>query len=181
MTQLKFNLDEISTVMVEPGRYRARLIKCEQTLSSTSKSPMLVWHWKIVSGKEKGKEIRSFTSLLPTALGQLKTHLEAFGFRGKVNIDTQSLIGRYVTLVVGVRSGVDRNGVDREFSNVIGLFEDGTNLQDPSILAGGKAKDQDEEEFEDEDLEDEDEDDEDIFEDEEEEPVSKPSKTVRRR
>lgn len=123
MPRLKYNLDEITSISVPPGTYRARLVKCEQTLSR-SKNPMLVWHWKIASGDEKGKELRSFTSLLENALFGLKEHLEAFGLRGKVSSDTSQLIGRYVTLVVGLRVATSTGGVDREVSGIAGVLPD---------------------------------------------------------
>jgi len=164
MAQLKYNLDEISNITVEPGRYRARLTKCEQTLSTT-KNPMLVWHWKIVSGDEKSKEIRSFTSLLDNALGTLKNHLEAFGFTGKVNLDTGKLIGRYATIVVALREGKTREGVDAEFSNVVAVLPDTRKKKKRKPV-----EEEYEDEYEDEEEEEEDEnEDEDEYEDEEDE------------
>jgi len=127
---------------------------------------MLVWYWKLVSGEEKGKEIRSFTSLLDNALFTLKMHLEAFGLSGKVNIDTGKLIGRYALLVIGLREGKTRGGSDAEFSNVIEVL--------PDTKKKKKAKPVEEEEYEDE-YEDEeeeyedDEDEEEEYEDEEDE------------
>lgn len=117
MAKLTYNLDEISTAAVLPGKYKARLVKCEQTLSS-QKNPMLVWTWKILDGTEKDKEIRSFTSLLPNALSGLKAHLEAFGLTGEVDLDTALLIGRNVVIVVIAREGETREGIPATFSNV---------------------------------------------------------------
>jgi hypothetical protein len=186
--KLKYNLDEIKDFAVAPGRHRARLVKVEQTLSQQGK-PMLTWHWKIVSGPEKGSEIKSWTSLVENALSNLKNHLEAFGLSGQVNKDTSALIGKYVILVVGTRVGVNRSGDEQEFSNVMTVRPDGevvapkgkTSKKNRVVEEDGEDEDEDDEEVDDEDDEDEDEDgededDEDEDEDEDDEEEEPPVK-----
>lgn len=165
MARLKYNLDEITAVLCEPGRYRARLVKCEQTMSSKN-NPMITWHWKLLAGEAKGKEVRSFTSLLDTALSGLKMHLEAFKFSGKVNVDTAKLVGRYAILVISTTASEDKEtGLTREFTSVAGVLPD---KKKKARKAPVEDEYEDDDEYEDEDDEDEDEDEE-YEEDEDEE------------
>lgn len=124
---LKYNLEEISSILLEPGAYRARLSRVEQAISS-SKNPMLVWHWTVVSPKKyKGTELRSWTVLIDSNLFSLKEHLEAFGLKGNVQIDATKLVGKHVTLVVGTEVServVGEAVVTRERSNVIAVQSD---------------------------------------------------------
>ena len=181
MARLKYNLDEITAVLCESGRYRARLVKCEQTMSSKN-NPMITWHWKLLSGEAKGKEVRSFTSLLDTALSGLKMHLEAFEFSGKVNVDTAKLIGRYAILVLSTAASEDKEtGLTREFTSVAGVLPDKKKKARKAPVEDeyeddDEYEDEDEEEDEEEEYEeDEDEDyDEDEDEDEEYEEEEKP-------
>lgn len=129
MPQLNYNLDDIKDYMVEPGRYRARITKIEQTLSKRSKRPMLVWHWKLLTGESKGSELRSWTSLQKNALQNLRDHLTALGYDGNVDLNTDKLVGRKAVLVVGVTTSVDDAGNQREFSSVMNVLPDAkTNL-----------------------------------------------------
>ena len=161
MPHLKYNLDEISSVTVDPGRYRARLERCEQVLSKSSGQPMLTWYWKIVVDPYKGKEIRSFTSLLDTALTGLKEHLMAFNLKGVVELDTSSLVGRYVILIVDART-VENKGVVRELSGVTGVLPDVKKARKVVV----EEPEEEEEEEEEEEYEDEDEEEIDDVEDE---------------
>lgn len=178
MARLKYNLDEITAVLCESGRYRARLVKCEQTMSSKN-NPMITWHWKLLTGEAKGKEVRSFTSLLDTALSGLKMHLEAFRFSGKVNVDTTKLIGRYAILVLSTTASEDKEtGLTREFTSVAGVLVDKKKKVRKAAPVEDEYEDEDDEdeydEDEDEDEEEEYEEDEDEDEDEEYEEEEKP-------
>ncbi len=182
MTRLKYNLDKITSFTVAPGKYRAKLVKVEQTLSS-KKKPMLVWYWKIMSGSEKGKEVRSWTSLQENALGGLKQHLEAFRLKGQIDRDTSSLVGKYVVLIVGTRIGLDANGQEREMNSITSFIPDGDSndedeeeMEEDADTEEEEDEDEDEEdsEEEDEDEEDEEDDDEDEDEDDEEEEEPEP-------
>ena len=177
MVRLKYNLDEITSVLCEPGRYRARLVKCEQTTSSKN-NPMIVWYWKILEGEPKGKEIRSFTSLLETALSGMKMHLEAFKFKGEVSVDTPKLIGRYAILVLSTSASEDKEtGLTREFTSVAGVLPDKKKKARKAPPVEDEYEDEededDEEEYEDEEDDDEYEDD-DEDEEYEEEPEPRP-------
>ena len=184
MPKLNYDLDDIQEYAVEPGKYKARLQKVESALSKARK-PMLIWHWKIMSGSEKGSEIRSWTSLQDNALGALKNHLEAFGLSGKVKTNTSRFIGKRVIIVVAVTSVEDDAGETREFSNVIAVkpgskaararlkankaLEEETDEEDYDEEEDDAVEDEDEDEDDDEDWEDDDEDEEDYEEDDEEE------------
>lgn len=177
MVDLKYDLDEIQDFAVEPGKYRARLTKVEQTLSK-AKKPMLVWNWKIISGSEKGTEMKSWTSLQKNALGALKAHLQAFGFEGKIKTKTSRLVGKRAILVVALRPGVNEAGEEREYSNIIALQPYDKSAPAEEIEEEDEDWDEEiEDEDEDEDWEDEDEDE--I--EEEEEPAPKKKRKKRRK
>ena len=170
MVRLKYNLDEITSVLCEPGRYRARLVKCEQTTSSKN-NPMIVWYWKILEGEPKGKEIRSFTSLLDTALSGMKMHLEAFKFKGEMSVETPKLIGRYAVLVLPTTASEDKEtGLTREFTSVAGVLPD----KKKKARKAPPVEDEYEDEEEEEEYEDEDEDEDEEYDDEEEEYEEEP-------
>lgn len=181
MTTLQYNLNEIKTFSIEPGKHRAKVTEIKQTLSKKGK-PMLEWTWKIVGGPNKGQTIRSWTSLVENALGNLKNHLEALGFSGEVKLSTKKLVGRYAVLVIGPTVSTDDKGNDREFSNVIAVKPDGTptgidtkKKSKPIIDEDEDDNDEvdDDEVDDDEDLDDESETDDDEDDDEDEEPVVK--------
>jgi hypothetical protein len=158
MAKLSYNLDEIADFNIDQGRYRARLAKVEQTLSS-KKKPMLVWYWKIVSGSGKGKEIRSYTSLVEGALGNLKTHLMAFGLHGRVKSDTARLVGKYAIIIVTVGPSNKPGKEDQMFSSVSSVLADKkSNLREDEADDGEVDEDDEEEVDEDTDDENDDED-----------------------
>lgn len=181
MPTLTYNLDEIKTFFVEPGRYRARVTKVEQTLSSKGK-PVLVWHWKIISGAEKGKEVRTWTSLMDNALTSLKNHLEALGYSGSVKVKTEKLVGKIAILVMA--EGTDNNG--KEVVRATAILpdkgakaapieeeDDDEDYDEDDDDEDYEEEEDDDEEYDDEEDEDEDEDEDDEYE-EEEEPEPQP-------
>lgn len=101
MVKLQLNLDEVGTAfrVIEPGRYKAKVVEIEET-ESQSGNPMLTWTWEIVEGDNAGTELRSYTSLQEHALFGLKNHLEAFGLTGEIDFDTDKLVGKTAMLVV---------------------------------------------------------------------------------
>lgn len=181
MARLKYNLDEISAYGVEPGRYRARVMKIEQTMSKSSHKPMLVWTWKIIAGPEKGKEIRSYTSLAPDALANMKNHLEALGLKGKVNAETSSLLKKVAVIAVTVSPSTIPGREGQDFSSVANVFPDGSEEEE---VEGEKEETEEETEEEDEEEpeeeEDGDEDEDEDEDDDEEEPTSRPKKKLRK-
>jgi hypothetical protein len=114
MVKLSLNLDEIGTAMetIDPGRYKAKVIDVEEG-DSQSGNPMLTWTWEITEGDSAGKELRSYTSLQEHALFGLKSHLEAFGHTGEVEVDTDKLIGKTAILVV-TKKKIRSNRTDEE-------------------------------------------------------------------
>lgn len=159
MPRLRYNLDEISNVMVEPGKYKAKLMKCEQTLSKASQNPMLVFTWQILDKPYQGKEMKSYASLLENALGNLKNHLEGLGLKGKVDTDTAKLLGRTAYIIVSLRERTGEHGETLTSANI-------TNILALSSSKSSKAAIEEDEDEEEEDVEEEEE-------DEEEEPAPK--------
>lgn len=104
MAKLSYDLTEIPDIVeLEQGRATARLVACTKGKSKASGNPTLTWEWMFLTGPNKGTRGRSWTSLQDHALGGLKQHLMAFGYKKVVDIDTEDLIGKKVTLVVGTR------------------------------------------------------------------------------
>jgi len=186
MAKLVYNLDTIKDYNIEAGRYKAKLIKVEQTLSA-KKLPMLVWTWKILSGEAKGSEIRSYTSLVETALGGLKSHLTAFNLKGKVNTDTSRLIGKIALIVVVVQPSTRPDSAGSLFSSVASVLSANTPVNDEDEDDEEYEEEDEEEDYDedeedeedyDEDDEDEDYDDDEDEEEEEESPKRKAKKAV---
>jgi len=187
MPRLNYNLDEIADYTPVPkGRFRAKLTKCTQAKSKSSGQPMLVWDWKILTGKGKGHTARTWTSLQPQALSALKNHLTAFGMSGKVkNKSTDQLIGKIVVLVVVDTESVREGHEGEPDSKILMVLPKDAPLtvEEPEEEDEDEDDENDEDEEDDED-EDEDEDDDDDWEDEDEEedeeedepPVKKPKK-----
>jgi hypothetical protein len=171
MTRLEYNLDDIKDYAVEPGRHRARVTKIVQEKSKKGK-PMLTWYWKIIAGSEKGSEVRSWTSMVPGALFNLKNHLEGFGHTGKVKTDTKKLVGKTAVLVIGITTSTNDDGDEREFSNVLKVLPDKKASLKNAVVEeeydGDEAEDDEEYEDDEDEVED-DEDDEDDWEEDEEE------------
>ncbi len=123
MARIRINTEEVADGggFVEPGKYRAKLVECEEADSSKG-NPMLVWQWEIVEGEFEGSTIKSWTSLQDHALFGLKEHLEAFGLTGDLDFDSDKLIGKHVMLTVGKRKVKDRDtGEDKEMPSVVKL------------------------------------------------------------
>lgn len=155
MVKLNYNLDEITSITVPAGRYRARLKKVEQSISR-AKKPVLVWYWEIANGKHRGKEMRSWTSLVEGAKMNLKRHLLAFNIKGPIP-DSSKIIGRYVTLVVVIRETTDDAGNEDKVSSVGAVLPDekpGRIVKDEDL----EEEDEDEGDYDEEDEEEEDED-----------------------
>lgn len=184
IVRLTYNLDDIQDFpTIDSGRYKAKLLKCTKAISSTKK-PMLVWEWKLISGSQKGITIRSWSSLAENALGQLKQHLLAFKFKGEVNANTDKLIGKTVVLIIGPRLATDKAGNERKMSSVLGLLPEGASLKEPVQKKSKKQREDDEDlDDDDDDLDaeasDDDEDDDDEDEDDEDED-EKPKKKVKK-
>lgn len=137
MPLLKYNLAEIKDIVqVEPGKYVAKLKACAMGTSKASGQPMLTWTWTLLSGPNKGQTIKSWTSLQDQALSGLKQHLVAFGMKGKVNANTDALVGKTVQLIIGTRKGQKADGTEGDFSNVIALL--------PRAAAAEEVSDDDE-------------------------------------
>ena len=137
---MKFTIDlgqvsDSAFELIEPGKYLARLVSCEQETSSSG-NPMAVWQWQIVGGPHAGKELRSYTSLQEGAQISLKEHLVAFGCdpKSKVTPDTDKYIGRKAYLTVGksvIKS--KRTGEDMEVNRVNAVSAE-------NAANGGKTK-----------------------------------------
>lgn len=61
------------------GDYVAKIIGAKQEEAKSSGNQMIVWKFKILEGKYKGKELTGRTTLVPKALFMLRNLLEALG------------------------------------------------------------------------------------------------------
>jgi len=137
MPRIKMNMDDVQGgfVEIEPGKYQAKLVDCEESESSSG-NPMLVWTWEILDkGEYEGEETKSFTSLQDHALFGLKGHLEAFGYEGDVDVDTDKLIGKVATLTIGKKKRKNRETGEEEFRSVVIKISQAT-----GGAKGGKGK-----------------------------------------
>lgn len=158
MPRLQYDLDKIEELtQYTEGTFRARLKSCVAAISDNSGNPMLVWTWIFLEGPNKAQTTRSWTSKMENALFGIKAHLTAFGYSGKVDMNTDRLIGKEVRLVMAKRKGKNRDGVETDFVSVVGLLP----------LKRGSRDDYDEEYDEEE------------FEDEEEEEEAPPARASR--
>jgi hypothetical protein len=145
MVKLNLNLDEIGTAraVVEPGRYRAKVIEIEEG-DSQSGNPMLTWTWELLDGDFAGSELRSYTSLQEHALFGLKSHLEAFGHSGEVDVDTDKLVGKTAILVVTKQTIKNRrNDEDMEVNRIENVLPAGkptATTKGPIINKGAASK-----------------------------------------
>lgn len=123
--RIQVNMDEIPDFqMPDPGKHRAKLEECVNDVSQAG-NDMLVWNWIVMGGDSDGLTIRSYTSLLPDALGGLKRHLAAFGFDGDVDVDTRKLHNRTAILIVVKSKYRDRNtGEEKEGVSVDNVLPD---------------------------------------------------------
>jgi hypothetical protein len=107
--RIKMNLNDVASMTIIPaGKYVLKLTDVAEEKSSKGK-PMLVWTWKIVGGEYKGKTMKSWTSLQEEALFGLKNHLEAFGYKGDVDVDPRKLINKQVAGIVVIDTYLDKN------------------------------------------------------------------------
>lgn len=108
---------------IPKGRYVARLDSVSEEDSSAG-NPMLVWDWSVVGGTYHGKELRSWTSLLPQAIGiGCKEHFQAFGGRwsaGDVLVaKARGFLGKRASLFVTQFTRIDRESGDERISNKV--------------------------------------------------------------
>lgn len=121
--RLQYDLDKIEELtQYAEGTFRARLKSCVAAVSDNSGNPMLVWTWIFLEGPNKAQTTRSWTSKMENALFGIKAHLTAFGYSGKVDMNTDRLIGKEVRLVMAKRKGKNRDGVETDFVSVVGLL-----------------------------------------------------------
>lgn len=123
--RINVNLNDIPDfVSVDPGRHRAKLVECNEEESQAGHD-MLVWNWIITEGDNEDRTIKSYSSLLEHALGNLKMHLQAFGYTGEVDVDTRKLHGKVAILVVTKRKVRSREtGEEIDLSSVSNVLPD---------------------------------------------------------
>jgi len=107
---------------IPPGDYLAEVIDIKEATSKKG-NPMLVWHWKIVSGFYSSFRIQSYTTIEYPMSPAMLIHLLAFSRTGAVNTDTNNLVGKSACLVVGTRPIIRENtGKGNEYPCVIAVF-----------------------------------------------------------
>lgn len=119
MVKLQYNLEEIPDAppSLPPGIYKVVLKSCVKKKSKKDKD-MFEWTWKVKGGNHDGESIKTWTSLQKNALSGLKEHLTAFGLKGKVDSNTDKLLGQYVGVLVENRKGQNRSGEEIETTGV---------------------------------------------------------------
>lgn len=102
--KFKMNLDDVKSGYITAGKHKAKVFKVETGDGANGK--YLKWHFKVLAGESKGKEINAITSLSPTALWKLKELLEACAYsipKGQFTFDTEAIVGS--TLVIDCALG----------------------------------------------------------------------------
>lgn len=134
-------------IRIPEGDYVAKIIDATPKEASTG-SQMIVWTFKILEGKYKGKKIRDNSVLVPKALFRLRNLLEALGVtvpEKTVKVDYQKYIGQEIGLTI-----VDGEEYKNKIRSEVGDF-----------IAADAVNGDDDDEDDDEDLDEDDDDDED--------------------
>lgn len=111
------------SVRVPEDDYPARLVKIERTLVKSGDNegkPMLVLHYKIKSGKHKGKVIKDRIAIIASTMWKLRQLYEAIGKKVPTKafkIDLDGLEGSDVAITV-VDGEPYRNKIKSEISDV---------------------------------------------------------------
>jgi len=93
---------------IPAGVYLAELRRVKEAISRAD-NKMWAWTWRIENGDYDGEYVHSYTVFLDSQLWFLKHHLEAFGCRGEVDIDTDDFIGRCACVIVEVKEITDKD------------------------------------------------------------------------
>jgi hypothetical protein len=122
---MKINLAEIDPVEegIPTGRYLAELIYVKEEYYKYFEGSKVVWHWRIVEGREEGKEILSNSTIDQENSYRIYKHLQALGVRGKVrSLDLMTLLGRKVVLEIASKRIADKKGKERDVPYVKRVF-----------------------------------------------------------
>lgn len=131
------------------GDYVAKIIDAKQAEAKSSGNQMIVWTFKILEGKYKGKKLTGRTTLVPKALFMLRDLLEALGKEvpeKTVKVNYKECIGEKIGI-----SLEDEEYENKPTTEVNGFLD--------ADMVG--AEDEDDEDEDDDALDDDDEDDDD--------------------
>lgn len=118
MAKITVDLSNVdSNLLIPEGEYQAIVYDVAHRQNRAQDGFNLNWHFKVVGGEHEGKSLYLTTSLKENALFRLRDVLLALGVPipedGKVEFDTEDLLTRRCTLVVGQEeyNGRMRNSV----------------------------------------------------------------------
>jgi hypothetical protein len=134
---------------IPAGDYVAKIVSAKQK-ESESGNQMIVWKFKILEGKYKGKEMTGRTVLTPKSLWVLRNLLEALG----AEVPEKKTKVKY-TKYIGEKIGISVE--DGEYNNK--PTSEVNDFLDPEMV--GAEDDDEDEDVDDDDLDDDDDDDED--------------------
>lgn len=146
------------SVRIAEGDYRAKIAKIEQTETKDDGRSMLVLHYKISDGKQKGKVIKDRIVLVASdekkdTLWKLRQVLEALGKKipdKAFNLNIDGIIGGEVAITV-----VDGDPYKNRIKSEIGDVNDLSVLEEEDDEDDEDSDDDDDDEMEDVDLDDE--------------------------
>ena len=150
MVRIRLDVGELPDgfQMVDPGRWPARLIEVERDVSAAN-NRMLVCTWKVTGGPSQGRSIRSWAVLEPVdSLWNLKQLLTAFGYAGRIDIQSDDLVGgdAMITVVHSEMTKDDGTTVPRcNVEYVDSMKEDSDSDDDDDDIVIGDADDDDDE------------------------------------
>lgn len=141
-----------------PGDYAVKCTKAELTKSSEKETPGIALTFKIIKGKEKGKEITDVLWLSPKALWRVRQTLEAMTIKvptKRIQIDTAIMVGKSLAISLD-----DEEYDEKVYSRVVDAFllAELNSSEDEEEEETDEEVDEDEEEETDDDDDDEDED-----------------------
>ena len=152
MVRIRLDVGELPDgfQMVDPGRWPARLMDVERDVSAAN-NRMLVCTWKVSDAPSQGRSIRSWAVLEPAdSLWNLKQLLTAFGYEGRIDIQSDDLVGgdAMITVVHSEQTKDDGTIVPRcnvEYVDAMKDSDDDDDDDDDDIVIGD-ADDDDEDE-----------------------------------
>ena len=151
MVRIRLDVGELPDgfQMVDPGRWPARLMDVERDVSAAN-NRMLVCTWKVPDGPSQGRSIRSWAVLEPAdSLWNLKQLLTAVGYEGRIDIQSDDLVGgdAMITVVHSEQTKDDGTTVPRcnvEYVDAMKDSDDDDDDDDDIVI--GDADDDDEDE-----------------------------------
>ena len=105
---------------IPPGLYVAQVVDCKEETSKQS-NPMLVITWRILSGDERGAEIKDWIPVMESTAGKVVALLQALAYTPSGDmLEAKALIGKRAQIVIRLDQYTGDDGEIRERGKVRG-------------------------------------------------------------